>query len=630
MSSKSSEGNQISDTEGDRLGKGNLEAYVSGKKESFPGKEMLPSNAAASSTTEQYKDGTLKKNDSESSIRLGEAIMNSSIDYIHGGKDVSDSMNDMLQFTQVAGTSSTEGSKDTSSQSLLNALTGDKSRLGEVDNMSSITQAAKQGSSKSVSDAEFNSSADSNSSQKKRTLERFSISKVHDAAQAKSTHQGSNTHQMEKVEGEAPRMAPLHSCQEHVPNRQPGTVTTEIHKDGQRSPEIYAEVSCEDDKIKLVRAESKNLGDEEADSNTLCDIKTEGGAQSNETISSSVPSISSTTSLAEVNGSKPAVKGRFKVKSSAVSDSKAAVLSDAKTGILNDSRTGVASENKVGITGDSKMPTSGEGRATIATDNKRAANITSKTVASAASAVDQKIVREETRKLSDPKRPVSRMNSWEYAQGSHAQPQTASDCENTKQTAAEINMLKEKSFSKAGELQDPGWINEYSEVTLQNRAHGNDRPHHGPIFRLGSSGDTDENAAWSLPSAESPRKCLSPTGEYPQYGPFELDDPRSVPFSEPNFFPYVSYGYHEKSVPPDLISDTSSTTSSCIESPPATPNLTPSSSIENLLGIYATKATRSAQVGNQAGEKAHPERTLSANSVSAFLFGCSALGCYFK
>ena len=637
MSSKSNGESQISDIEGDLLGQGNLEADVSDKKESFPGKEVLPSNVAANSTPENYKDGTLIKNDSESSLHLGEAILNSSMNYIHDGKDSSDSMNNILQFTQVTGTSSAESSKDTNNHNLLNTSSDIGTRLEESDNMSTMTQVAKQDSSIDMPNAKLNSSTD-NVSQKKRTLERFSISKVNDAAQAKSTHQGSSTHQVGKVEVEAPQMAPLNTCQEHVPTYQPGTVKTEIHKDGQRSPEIYAVVSCEKDEIKLVRAESKNLGDEEADSNTLCDVKAEGGAQSDETISTSVPSISSSASLAEVSGSKPAVKGRFKVKSSSVSDPKAD-LSDTKTGILSESKTSavlenkmpVAGGNKMSAVGDSKVSASGDGRATTAADNKVAANIASKTATPVATAVDQKMVREETRKISDPKRPVSRMNSWEYPQGARAQQQTASDGENAKQTSSEMNMLKEKSFSKAGELQEAGWINEYSEVALQSKAQGNDRSYHGPpIFRLGSSGDTDENATWSVTSAESPRKCLSPTGEYPQYGPFELDDPRSVPFSEANFYSYPTYGYNEKSVPPDLISDTSSTTSSCMESPPATPNLTPSSSIENLLSIYATKATRSVQIGNQAGEKAHPERTLSASSVSTYLFRCFALSCCIK
>ncbi len=102
-------------------------------------------------------------------------------------------------------------------------------------------------------------------------------------------------------------------------------------------------------------------------------------------------------------------------------------------------------------------------------------------------------------------------------------------------------------------------------------------------------------------------------------------DGRKTPTSDPILFNYATdissdrvandqlYSSHAA----DLVSDTSSIASSCLDSPSVTPSLTPTSSFESLLNCETGKSGRGASSGAQGMEQRHSEK-VPGRTVSPF------------
>ena len=674
-------------------------------------KEILDSGSVTSSSSVQQEAPTSDGTESQSAAHVGETIVSTTLGKSENGRERTASGNDAPTSAQVVGIDSAEGSRSIVSQDLHSEVNADVSL--EAKNLS--LQVSKQDTTAGkdrhadIPISKVCPSSDNNKSLGTKKPDRFSISKVSSAAQEKSATQARRT----ELEPHQQKGGP-----ENISHPERATVKTELHKDGQKSPEIHATVSCEKDQIKLVKAESMNShsSHSNASSATLSNdsVEEEVSKESLSSQASSSSLASGSASTVDSSGGEAAVKGRFKVKATTPGNSNDAVVAgDGKIPTNGDSKravtgsnqtvadvnqyTSLKNDNKVAVAIDSGVSIESESKATavatsmthddrtaaanaskatavdsqravviiddrtaLANDSKTAtvvsqgtavphvdktapASDTKSAIASdcrpsavaghrtsiaPVSNVDQKAICEGSKKISDGYSPLLKVNSRESLQGVRVQPQVVSDGESGKQSIPGTGILEDKPPVKAANQQQLVLVPEKSEMALRKKAstshksQGNERSQTGaktqPIFRLGSSSeDADEVVPFSKTSTESPRKCLSPTVEYTRHGVIDLVDPtRHVQPIEPTYFPYGSDAYNDRSVPPDLISDTSSVTSGGgLDSPAITPSLTPSSSLENLLNIDAQRVTR--QVGSQIGEKAHFERSLSLNSVSS-------------
>lgn len=334
---------------------------------------------------------------------------------------------------------------------------------------------------------------------------------------------------------------------------EPAKVKTEIHRDGQKSPEIHATVSYEKDHVKLLRAESKS---NESMPSEPKGIEKVDPVSSNDIASPQVSDVQAATPV-ESGKKGRIVSGRFAVNPAVVSDT----IEDGK-----------------------KAPES----QSVAT----------------------------------------KISSQDSTQKARAQPQaaTTAENENCKQPLVKAKSLEDKTVPKSTETSRTGTGPQVSEGASQGKTladsaavQGKDRSQGNTkgqrLFRVGSGESVDEMTPYQLKTpADSPRKCLSPTGENPRYG-FDLADTSRLTMSSNSCFTYSADSLSDRSVPPDLISDTSSLASSGLDSPAVTPSLTPSSSFENLLNFDTPKATRNTQA-NQVSDKVPFERSISLNNVS--------------
>lgn len=372
-------------------------------------------------------------------------------------------------------------------------------------------------------------------------LGRFAISKADSTVPAS------------KPDGDSQALVGLKPNLEPISTQEPATVRTEIHKNGQKSPEIHATVVYEEDHIKLVRAESK------VTAASLLEQKGSGKNGQVTTSNDKGPSVIASdpvTYPVEGGGTEQAVMGRFQVKPAVVNESKDAT-EDSKDGAESRPKA----ERKVSL------------EATLGTPSQAAA------------------VREsENRKL-----PLTKTKSVE----DKTVPKLNDSSRGTSHAHKSEPAIPGKSSGTVA--RPPGG----------EKSQNNGRGH--PLFRVGS-GEEDEVVSNQKTPSESPRKCLSPTSDYQRYNSFEMTDPQVLSTSEHTCFSYSADSCSDRSVPPDVVSDTSSIASSGLNSPAVTPSLTPSSSFENLLNFDTPKASRPAQSGSQAGVTY--ERSLSLNSVS--------------
>ena len=656
--SKATEGNQGHKIdEANSQSAGEIEGESNSRKENSTSKETLPTNITAGSSAAQQKN--INGNELPSGVHAERTSM-TAVNQDQTRKEGTASVTDIPPSTQVVETGGTEGPRRLSGQSL-NTENTVHSEVEVQSNLEGVkktpnAQVSKQeaivkDSSTEMPTSKAFSSADSNKSLEKTKVNRFSISKV-----GNGTTQANRSAQVSRTEADSQKQETLKSAPEHVTPIESATVKTEIHRDGQGSPEIHATVSCEKDQIKLVQAESKSNHTTDLNSGNAALSDSKEGEESGRSVSlpnkpsesaSSMTSDVSAASPADLNGKESAVKGRFKVKPTLVNGHKPAVTTDSKGVTSVDSKAAVISEYNKAVTTDSKVANLGDSKLAVGSDqgtpavcdhgavpirdskmniayeSKTVGAVDQNTATTAITAVDPKGTGEGNKKIADSQPPVSQVNPRESTQKARAPPQVVPIFETGKQAATGMTSSEDKPIERVVDQHQESLLTEKSELAsklstsgksqMTERSQSGAKTH--PIFRLGSSDDADEVNIYQKNQAESPRKCLSPTGEYPKHGPVDLPDPaRPVPHSDPTCFPYTSDAYSDKSVPPDLISDTSSTTSSCLESPAITPNLTPSSSFENLLHFDALKLSRPLQ--NQHGEKVHYERSLSLNSVS--------------
>ncbi|XP_065067091.1 serine/threonine-protein kinase Wnk-like [Rhopilema esculentum] len=408
-----------------------------------------------------------------------------------------------------------------------------------------------------------NSAAESSSSEsqtQKATLGRFAVSKINreqstqlskDQTFEEETDKASNSVEsnLEK------RNIDLGNLAQHEPT----TVKTEIHKNGDRSPEIHATVSCDFNKVQLVRAESR--------SSEMPDGKINTDDSSQEKC---VP-----REAVDTSGDK-AVKGRFLVKQ---------------------------------VTKPEEPEKEAEKEPLEA--QKATESVQRPMEVARRNSDELQKGKEATQKVVDLQPSVE-------DQGPRTQQQLVASTEVSKTVVKRTKSLEDKLPKKA----DKGLENSQQKSVVENQGKPtnqtpvksqNDskttRPAQ-PLFRVGSGEEVDEAKVTLKKDSprESPRKCLSPVNDSGRAGFLDCGDVLKA--SDPSIFTYNADIVNDKSVAPDLISDTSSVASSCLDSP----GITPWSSFENLLNSDAMKLTR------PPTEKVLFERSTSyTNVVNEFL-----------
>ena len=334
-----------------------------------------------------------------------------------------------------------------------------------------------------------------------------------------------------------------------------------------------------------------------------------------------------TTDIKAVGTTDIKAVGTTDIKAVSTTDIKAVCTTDIKAvGTTDIKAVGTTDIKAVGTT-DIKAVGTADHKAVGAADIKAVGTADVKVVGTAdhkaVCAADRKAGGEAVRKLSDTRTPLSRTNSRDSSQGARVKPQIVPEGVNQKQPVMKRKSLEDKPLSKpADQWQGSPALHKsepalHGKVSTNVKSQWNDRSHSNtktqPLFRVGSGEDVDETAPSPRTAADSPRKCLSPTGQYPRDGIFDVPD--STRPGPPDQTCYTHTDSCDKSVPPDLISDTSSVTSSCIGSPAITPSITPASSFESLLNLEPAKVARPAQAGSQTSDKINFE-SINLNSVS--------------
>ena len=454
-----------------------------------------------------------------------------------------------------------EGEKERSA-SISSEASADVDKLPVEENSAAANKDARKTSQEeSVKSDNENSAAESSSSEsqtQKAKLGRFAVSKIN---KKQSTQLSKDrTFEEETVKDKASNSVESNSEKrnidlENLAQHEPTTVKTEIHKNGDRSPEIHATVSCDFNKVQLVRAESR--------SSEMPDGKTNTDNSSQE---EPVP-----REAVDTSGDK-AVKGRFLVKQ--------------VTKPLEPEKEAEKEPLEV-----QKAIESVQGPMEVARKNSD----------------ELQKGKESTQKVVDPQPSVE-------DQGSRTQQQLVTSNEVSKTVVKKTKSLEDKLPKKA----DKGPDNSEQKSVVENQGKPTNqspaKPQNDskttrpaqPLFRVGS-GEEVEEAKVTLKKdspRESPRKCLSPVNDSGRAGFLDCGDVLKA--SDPSIFTYNADIINDKTVAPDLISDTSSVASSCLDSP----GITPWSSFENLLNNDAMKLTR------PPTEKVHFERSTSYTNVS--------------
>ena len=350
---------------------------------------------------------------------------------------------------------------------------------------------------------------------------------------------------------------------EKLVTEQQATVKTEIHSVGNKSPEVKAMFSLDSNEIKLVGAESvasevKFPGGVEANHKSS---KEEGTLGMKESVASPVEKVDLSSNVAPPG--QPAAKGRFHVKQ---------VAPPVK------SIPSVASDES--LDGNSSQ--------------------------SAAKVVESQVTAAEAQK------PANQPQAHQPATPKHKNLSRSSSNEDKNSSKSDLS----DNESKARKAEPETHNVRLPQPNLRSQTSSPRSTLTQPFFRVGSSDEVDEAKVTNKRDSPggSPRKCMSPV-DYNKHGPFESADQSSKSaLSDQEFFAFANDITSDRAVPPDLISDTSSVASSCLDSPGVTPSLTPSSSFENLLNLQEnTKISRTVQSSSQTSERVPYERSTSRN-----------------
>ena len=354
---------------------------------------------------------------------------------------------------------------------------------------------------------------------------------------------------------------------EKIVTEQQATVKTEIHSDGNKSPEVKAMFSLDSNEIKLVGAESvasevKIPGREEANHKSS---KEEGTFGIKESAASPVEKVDVSSNVAPPG--QPAAKGRFQVKQ---------VAAPGK------SIPSVASDES--LNGKSNQP--------------------------AAKVAESQLTAAEAQKT------AYQPHAPQPATPKHKNLSRSSSNEDKNSSKSDLSDNESKTRKSEPENHNV----RLPQPNLKSQTSSPRSTLTQPFFRVGSGDEVDEAKITNKRDSPggSPRKCMSPV-DYAKHGPFESADQSSKSaLSDQEFFAFANDITSDRAIPPDLISDTSSVASSCLDSPGVTPSLTPSSSFENLLNLQENaKISRTVQSSSQTSERVPYERSTSRN-VSTF------------